>query len=1322
MSAARDLLDYFDAPAGYSFNLPPATALDFFTAKGLKPTFSYLDMLGEEHVASFTVAKMLDTDLLAQVHQSLTDAMTSGTPFKQWADTIVPTLQAKGWWGRQAVVDPLTGQTVTAQLGSPHRLKTIFRTNVQSAYAVGAWEQIDAQKTDAPFLLYDAVDDHRTRPEHAVHDNKVLPIDDRFWRVWYPPNGYNCRCSAIQLSQDDLDDLGLEVSASEPVKTENWTNPRTGKVEKVPVGQDPGFGYNVGAVRLEQLAKLALEKAAALPPQLAAQAAKGLQATKLATQAATDVNVPGAPAPRAVMRSANLAAQREIDDALKAATPYLATAIKQLQAGKKSLTPPELLAQAQAMAAKAKAQAQITGWKKAYLADKPASPSQQAAFDALPDEAQAALYKTLDDQKAAIAADKAAAQQLEQIAAGSSGAMEAKTYAKLTTTDAWGKLSNTEKVQAVLTSAAQQKAAISQGAGAANYKKALIAGKIPTAGQKAAFDSLSPEKQAKILAEVEAAKTKPQPASSTATPGLIDQPAVTINPQALAKIGPQEGSNEGGLYQDINTGVAWYVKWMPEERLRNEVLASKLYQAAGVEAPDLRIIELDGRRAIASRIIEGLAIDRNALTSARVPGAYEGFAADAWLADWDVVGLKFDNLKVGNGRAVRIDVGGALRFRAQGTQKGAAFGDVVGELESLRNPGTNPQASQVFAGVTDADIEDGVRRILAIPDQRIADLVDEFGPLDARERTRLLATLLARRQYLAERYPNARPKAPKPQNDERVTAAEQQAILASRVNGYTMLTDKDEIEDHHVVVMTYKDGQGKQRTRAALKLTPNARLAGADEDFKLDTTTFANAVEALVRGVNRQHREGGTIREKDLSRLKEVRSAYRSFVDQLRNAEARGTLTGKYKTQADVLHNVTLEALRRIEVAFSTVKVDAPAFNMGIWDFDLMRLDVTLPSPAGGIEWRKSTGFAYQRGTIVRGNMREGQWQETIPLVSSVLSTDVDNVTVKYITQSDSNPFATRGYMQLDTDGAGVDATQKLLDALEKVGINNQRPSDQDLLEIYLDKHLHLYRIKDSVLDADIRKLAAEQDQGERIAKKQTALNANAGYDVRKSPFWNPSPAPQTFNQGRALVQRADTSTPEWEELIKTTILYHNPDGLGVGTVGDESVMERLQLLVRSGGQLASQMDRVRRGGTLKGSSVKSDLNTGGGNYVFTRLQERKAAANLSRKTGFWFNSKVMRRIDAVSYDFDHFGNTTEAAQRAKRLTRAAELADARKKRSNETIFKNAFDLWDVEAIVFDSDTSVAQAIAMMRTEGYNTWPDGRRLEDVIVQQARFRP
>lgn len=228
-------------------------ALDVFKVRraDLHPSFSWKDVSAEEHGARFTVAKSTGFDILKDIAQSLEDAQAGGLPFEQWAKQIRPTLEAKGWWGRKAVIDPADGQVKQATLGTPRRLKTIFDVNMRVSHAAGRWAQIQRVKDRRPYLLYSSVLDRRTRPQHKSWNGIVRPVDDDFWSTHYPPNGWRCRCSVRQLGPRDLAREGLEVSPEQHFQTTTFTNDRTGEVSRVPVGIDPGWAHNPGKLSRE---------------------------------------------------------------------------------------------------------------------------------------------------------------------------------------------------------------------------------------------------------------------------------------------------------------------------------------------------------------------------------------------------------------------------------------------------------------------------------------------------------------------------------------------------------------------------------------------------------------------------------------------------------------------------------------------------------------------------------------------------------------------------------------------------------------------------------------------------------------------------------------------------------------------------------------------------------------------------------------------------------------------------------------------------------------------------------------------------------------
>ncbi|PCJ57859.1 MAG: phage head morphogenesis protein [Rhodospirillaceae bacterium] len=230
--------------------LAPKEAVKFFRKKGLAVGFDWRDVWKEEHAAAFTVAKAMRVDILEDIRGAVDTAIAKGVTFNKFKKNLRPVLQAKGWWGRKELIDPLDGTAKLVQLGSDRRLKTIFDTNLRMSYAAGRWERAQRVKKTRPWLRYIAVLDDRTRPQHRDWHGIVRPIDDGFWQTHTPPNGWKCRCSFQQLSDRDLKRFGHKVSKPPKIKTREWLNKRTGEVSKVPVGISPGFDYNVGEARL----------------------------------------------------------------------------------------------------------------------------------------------------------------------------------------------------------------------------------------------------------------------------------------------------------------------------------------------------------------------------------------------------------------------------------------------------------------------------------------------------------------------------------------------------------------------------------------------------------------------------------------------------------------------------------------------------------------------------------------------------------------------------------------------------------------------------------------------------------------------------------------------------------------------------------------------------------------------------------------------------------------------------------------------------------------------------------------------------------------
>ena len=201
---------------GFDFKSPPQDAIRYLEQKFPKASWAYTDLLDNAHDRAFVVAKMMDVDLATTVQRSIIDAMQEGKGYKAWAKDIDKALAKSGWYDGQINVDA-QGNAKKVVTGGQHRLETIYRTNVAAAYEAGRQQVIFNDRDDDPFgyVMYSAIMDNRTRPTHKALHGKVMEKSDPAWSSISPPNGYNCRCTIVELTQGQIDRYGYKVSKSE---------------------------------------------------------------------------------------------------------------------------------------------------------------------------------------------------------------------------------------------------------------------------------------------------------------------------------------------------------------------------------------------------------------------------------------------------------------------------------------------------------------------------------------------------------------------------------------------------------------------------------------------------------------------------------------------------------------------------------------------------------------------------------------------------------------------------------------------------------------------------------------------------------------------------------------------------------------------------------------------------------------------------------------------------------------------------------------------------------------------------------------------------
>ncbi|MBM9605959.1 phage head morphogenesis protein [Desulfopila inferna] len=134
----------------------------------------YAALADEARQRAFAVSGIAKGDELNTVFAALQRAVDEGISFEQFKEDAADIFERRGWVGKRA-----------------WRVNNIFQTNIQTAYNVGRYEQLQQEKDVMPYWMYDAINDTGTRKTHLAMDGRVWPADHPVWNTWYPLNGYN---------------------------------------------------------------------------------------------------------------------------------------------------------------------------------------------------------------------------------------------------------------------------------------------------------------------------------------------------------------------------------------------------------------------------------------------------------------------------------------------------------------------------------------------------------------------------------------------------------------------------------------------------------------------------------------------------------------------------------------------------------------------------------------------------------------------------------------------------------------------------------------------------------------------------------------------------------------------------------------------------------------------------------------------------------------------------------------------------------------------------------------------------------------------------
>lgn len=141
---------------------------------------------------AFTVSRIADLDVLADLHKYIESTLASGGGMRDFIDGINQTMEARGWEGPSAWHGRL-----------------VFETNVGQAVSAGRFDQ--ARRSGAKYWRYLGSDAAVPREEHKKYYGKIF----RMGEGPMPPLDFGCQCFWEVVYEEELN--GEEVMDGAPI-------------------------------------------------------------------------------------------------------------------------------------------------------------------------------------------------------------------------------------------------------------------------------------------------------------------------------------------------------------------------------------------------------------------------------------------------------------------------------------------------------------------------------------------------------------------------------------------------------------------------------------------------------------------------------------------------------------------------------------------------------------------------------------------------------------------------------------------------------------------------------------------------------------------------------------------------------------------------------------------------------------------------------------------------------------------------------------------------------------------------------------------------
>ena len=212
-----------DTQYGLSSDFVFKEAVKFLKGKKALTSEEYKLLDDESRAKAFTVSGYTSMEVLQEFLNAVQKAAEEGKTKEQFRGSMNHFLEEHGYEGI-----------------NPWKSDNIFRTNIQTAFNAGHYKSMSDETTKKmrPYWRYRTAGDGHVRDSHAAMEGKVFRADDPIWDVWYPPNGFRCRCMVVSLTKQQVERMGLEVEQDLPYNIDYSTG------EILPAFPDKGFSNN----------------------------------------------------------------------------------------------------------------------------------------------------------------------------------------------------------------------------------------------------------------------------------------------------------------------------------------------------------------------------------------------------------------------------------------------------------------------------------------------------------------------------------------------------------------------------------------------------------------------------------------------------------------------------------------------------------------------------------------------------------------------------------------------------------------------------------------------------------------------------------------------------------------------------------------------------------------------------------------------------------------------------------------------------------------------------------------------------------------------